>query len=146
MKFAECNICLFRISVNDVLSFLNSRVLTFSILEIFDDPFIDYLFDLVEQTRYMPDDTFNYSVVKLIVSMAQLGPGCKLPTQTLQVALNEEFMVAGLGGEVSPTSQEKNKAEESAEPKNRIIRVMMRRLGSCRTFGENMIFMLNRTS
>ena len=38
--------------------------------EIFDDDFIDYLFDLVEQTRYMQDDTFNYSVIKLIVSQS----------------------------------------------------------------------------
>jgi hypothetical protein len=34
---------------------------------IFDDSFIDYLFDLVEQTRNMQDETFNYSVIKLIV-------------------------------------------------------------------------------
>ena len=36
--------------------------------EIFHDSFIDYLFDLVEQTRHMHDDSFNYSVIKLIVS------------------------------------------------------------------------------
>lgn len=35
--------------------------------EIFSDSFIDFLFDLVEQTRHMQDDTFNYSVIKLIV-------------------------------------------------------------------------------
>ena len=29
---------------------------------------MDYLFDLVEQTRDMEDETFNYSVIKLIVS------------------------------------------------------------------------------
>jgi len=29
---------------------------------------VDYLFDLVEQTRDMEDETFNYSVIKLIVS------------------------------------------------------------------------------
>ena len=34
----------------------------------------------------------------------------------------------------------------SDEPKNRLIRVLMRRLGSSKTFGENMIFMLNRAS
>lgn len=55
-------------------------------------------------------------------------------------------MVAGLGEEESKTNPEKKKAEEPPEPNNRIIRVMMRRLGSCRTFGENMIFMLNRAS
>ena len=35
---------------------------------MFDDNFIDYLFDLVEQTREIQDETFNYSVIKLIVS------------------------------------------------------------------------------
>ncbi|PPQ77944.1 hypothetical protein CVT25_015419 [Psilocybe cyanescens] len=92
-------------------------------LKIFDELFIDHLFDLVEQTKYMHDDTFNYSVIRLII------------------ALNEQFMVAGLGSDGSPIGDKK----EAQEPKNRVIRVMMRRLGSCKTFGENLIFMLNRT-
>lgn len=54
-------------------------------------------------------------------------------------------MVAGLGEEESQTSPGEKK-KEAPEPKNRVIRVMMRRLGTCRTFGENMIFMLNRAS
>ena len=122
------------------------HLLTRSNLEIFDDAFIDYLFDLVEQTRYMHDDTFNYSVIRLIVSIANLCPDYKLPSRGLQVALNEEFMVAGLGEEESKANPEKTKTEEAPEPKNRILRVMMRRLGTCRTFGENMVFMLNRAS
>ena len=36
-------------------------------LEIFDDIFIDHLFDLVEQTRHMHDESLNYSLIKLIV-------------------------------------------------------------------------------
>ncbi|KAF5375633.1 hypothetical protein D9757_008514 [Collybiopsis confluens] len=81
-------------------------------LKIFSDSFLDHLFDLVEQTRHLQDDAFNYSVIKLIA------------------ALNEQFMVAALahGGESS----------------NRVLLVLMRRLGSSKTFGENMIFMLNR--
>ena len=39
---------------------------------IFNDSFIDHLFDLVEQTRGMHDETFNYSVIKLIVSLVAL--------------------------------------------------------------------------
>lgn len=35
--------------------------------EVFEDTFLDKLFDLVEQTRSMHDETFNYSVIKLIV-------------------------------------------------------------------------------
>ena len=95
----------------------------------------------------MHDDTFNYSVIKLIVSVAKLSPRYKSLTRALQVALNEEFMVAGLGlGEEESQAKPGKKTEEAPEPKNRIIRVMMRRLGTCRTFGENMIFMLNRAS
>ena len=37
---------------------------------IFDDEFIDFLFDLVEQTRHMQDETLNYSLIKLIVSVS----------------------------------------------------------------------------
>ncbi|KAF8351957.1 hypothetical protein F5887DRAFT_836240, partial [Amanita rubescens] len=86
-------------------------------LRVFDDNFIDYLFDLVEQTRHMQDETFNYSVIKFIA------------------ALNEQFMVASLNP--AATQQEK-------ESKNRILRVLMLRLNSSKTLGENMIFMLNR--
>lgn len=35
---------------------------------VFGDLFVDHLFDLVEQTRDIEDETFNYSVIKLIVS------------------------------------------------------------------------------
>jgi Protein of unknown function (DUF2013) len=58
-------------------------------------------------------------------------------------------MVAGLGDEESKAHPEKKKAEEVPEPNNRIIQVMMMRrlpVGSCITFGENMVFMLNRAS
>lgn len=40
----------------------------------------------------------------------------------------------------------KDSPAPSAEPRNRVIKVMNRRLGNCKTFGENMIFMLNRAS
>ncbi|KAG6917370.1 hypothetical protein DXG01_002835 [Tephrocybe rancida] len=88
-------------------------------LRIFDNAFIEYLFDLVEQTRHMHDERFNYSVIKLVVS------------------LNEQFMVASLGNEMEQTAP-------GSESKNRVLNVLMHRLGSSKTFGENMIFMLNR--
>jgi len=48
---------------------------------VFDDDFIDQLFDLVEQTRNMQDDTFNYSVIKLIVCfLVELVPSLLLRT------------------------------------------------------------------
>ncbi|OCF37771.1 hypothetical protein I316_00898 [Kwoniella heveanensis BCC8398] len=89
-------------------------------LSIFDDSFIDHLFDLVETTRDMQDERLNYAVIKLIV------------------ALNEQFMVA--------TLPSKHCKMQDTDPKknNRVLVVLMRRLGSSKTFGENMIFMLNR--
>jgi len=58
------------------------------------------------------------------------------------VALNEQFMVALLPANL-PT---KDKDGPGGEPRseNRVVSVLMRRLGSTRTFGENLIFMLNR--
>ncbi|KAF9224851.1 hypothetical protein BS17DRAFT_779137 [Gyrodon lividus] len=93
-------------------------------LRIFSDSFIDHLFELVEQTRLMSDETFNYLVIKLIV------------------ALNEQFMVAGL----SSTAQSQGSQGKAPELRNRVLDVLISRLGSSKTFGENMIFMLNRAS
>lgn len=55
----------------------------------------------------------------------------------VQAALNEQFMVASL----LPGASQHEK-----EQKNRILRVLMRRLNLSKTLGENMIFMLNRAS
>ncbi|KAG2159288.1 uncharacterized protein EDB93DRAFT_1114855 [Suillus bovinus] len=90
-------------------------------LSVFNDQFLDNLFELVEQTRFMPDETLNYSIIKLIV------------------ALNEQFMVACLSNNQQPGSKE-------PELQNRVLTVLISRLGSSKTFGENMIFMLNRAS
>jgi hypothetical protein len=113
----------------------------FSFEEIFDDSFIDYLFDIVEQTRHMQDETFNYSVIKFIVRTV---PYLLFRFLTIsQVSLNEQFMVASLSPDASNLQSPSSDAQ-LPESKNRIIRVLMRRLGSSKTFGENMIFMLNR--
>ena len=107
--------------------------------EIFSDSFIDFLFDLVEQTRHMQDDTFNYSVIKLIVRPCLRCWFSSLIWQ--QVALNEQFMVAGLH-----PHEENNGKHHRTETDNRVLQVLMTRRGTSMTFGENMIFMLNRAS
>ncbi|KAL7413658.1 hypothetical protein BDY24DRAFT_389190 [Mrakia frigida] len=132
-------------------------------LDTFDEAFIDHMFELVERTRLVDDESLNYALIKLIV------------------ALNEQFMVATLAAPSSsststsyqhhhdpPSSQkhqyhhrssrsvDKGKApagsststpvEGAGEAKraNRVLAVLLRRLGASKTFGENMIFMLNR--
>ncbi|KAI0260013.1 hypothetical protein BC834DRAFT_903129 [Gloeopeniophorella convolvens] len=109
------------LSVRLLYEVCRSSKLSIAELKVFDDIFLDRLFDLIEQTRHMQDETFNYSVIKLII------------------ALNEQFMVAELG--VKPTSDRPNTPIIS---QNRVLHVLMRRHGMSQTFGENLIFMLNR--
>lgn len=79
---------------------------------------MNHLFELVEQSRNWIDDAYNYQVIKLIV------------------ALNEQFMVAGL---IDP--------RKSSHPSGNIVMTVLRtRLNASKTFGENLIFMLNRAS
>lgn len=49
-------------------------------------------------------------------------------------------MVAGLDDDSQIIRQ-----KDPPEHRNRVVRVLLRRLGSTKTFGENMIFMLNRS-
>jgi hypothetical protein len=121
----------------------------------FDDQFIDHLFELVETTRDQQDERLNYAVIKLII------------------ALNEQFMVSSLSAkpkavrtdpiesvdrfhDTPPQRGARNHQRahtdsapgqdtgEDVKKHNRVLMVLMRRLGSSKTFGENVIFMLNR--
>ncbi|KAG8754364.1 hypothetical protein FRC14_005155 [Serendipita sp. 396] len=94
-------------------------------LQMFNNNFIESLFDLVELTRNVDDESLNYSVIKLIV------------------ALNEQFMVASSSQTTDPTSGRRKKERTGS---NRIIDVLTRRVNSSKTFGENIIFMLNRAN
>ncbi|CAG8691793.1 2120_t:CDS:2, partial [Racocetra fulgida] len=84
---------------------------------IFDDQFFDYLLNLVENTRDEEDETFNYSVIHLMLS------------------LNEQFMLA-VHGMIDD--------EDNYLNHNTLIRVLSARIGTSKTFGENVIFMFNR--
>lgn len=45
---------------------------------------------------------------------------------------------------VNAPTKDKDGEGDKPQYENRVISVLMRRLGSSRTFGENLIFMLNR--
>lgn len=45
---------------------------------------------------------------------------------------------------VSSLQQNKDDAKDKPKTDNRVIQILMHRLGSSKTFGENLIFMLNR--
>ncbi|CAE6412150.1 unnamed protein product [Rhizoctonia solani] len=109
-------------------------------LKVFDDGFIEHLFETIEDTSVSADETLNYYLIKLIV------------------ALNEQFMVASLvphksskaasDSGRSPQLQTFQQAHQRApsvdRPPNRVLEILMRRLYSSQTFGASIIFMLNR--
>ncbi|KAK4694657.1 hypothetical protein P7C70_g8696, partial [Phenoliferia sp. Uapishka_3] len=104
-------------------------------LAVFSFEFISHLFALVERTRDAEDETFNYSLIKLII------------------ALNEQFMVSSLPAPtpgqgslpppILPTIVGKRKVERDP---NLVLEVLKGREGDSKTFGENIIFILNRSN
>ena len=66
----------------------------------------------------------------------------------VQVALNEQFMVASLHPNTPQPNLNGFAAQQTdsrtPESSNRVLRVLISRVGSSPTFGENLIFMLNR--
>lgn len=61
-----------KMSIGDLSMYIHRLLFTrphLTYTEVFSDHFLDKLFDLVEQTRSMHDETFNYSVIKLIVRL-----------------------------------------------------------------------------
>ncbi|GAA5841335.1 hypothetical protein JCM3766R1_005033 [Sporobolomyces carnicolor] len=105
-------------------------------LSYFTFQFISHLFSLVERTRDAEDETFNYTLIKLLI------------------ALNEQFMVSALpvlppGSQaqlpppILPTNSRKE-VKETRGP-NFVLEVLKEKGDTCKTFGENIIFILNRT-
>ncbi|GAA5999166.1 Ldb17p [Rhodotorula paludigena] len=99
----------------------------------FSFEFVSHLFALVERTRDVTDETFNYTLIKLII------------------ALNEQFMVSTVPAQASgngklpppilPTVMGQTKRERGP---NTVLEVLREKEHESKTFGENIIFILNR--
>jgi Protein of unknown function (DUF2013) len=111
-------------SVRLLYEICRSQRLGMADMKSVDATFVNHLFDLVENSRNWHDDTYNYQVIKLIV------------------ALNEQFMVSG----ISAISSKQIARKSTASASNTVLTVLRTRLNASKTFGENVIFMLNRAS
>ncbi|GAA5913811.1 Ldb17p [Sporobolomyces salmoneus] len=105
-------------------------------LSYFTFPFVSHLFSLVERTRDAEDETFNYTLIKLLI------------------ALNEQFMVSALPvlplgsqAQLPPPILPTNAKKEMKPMRgpNFVLEVLKEKGDTCKTFGENIIFILNRS-
>jgi hypothetical protein len=55
------------------------------------------------------------------------------------------YSSAAIAGYQDTAEKEAREREEQSKRDNRVLSVLMRRLGHSKTFGENIIFMLNRS-
>ncbi|KAF9964440.1 hypothetical protein BGZ70_006457 [Mortierella alpina] len=85
-------------------------------LALADEDFLYYLLDLVERTRDDTDEQLNYGSIKLLL------------------AFNEQYMLNSAAC----------RAASNYTPSNLLLATLSDRPGASCTFGENLIFMLNR--
>ena len=97
--------------------------------EIIEHDYIEYFFGLVEQTKFMHNETFNYSVIKFIVSDISRVSA----SHCIWWFLPDCFKWTIHG-----------RRSESWWDDGGSIETERGRLGSMKSFGENMIFILNR--
>ncbi|KAK3941167.1 hypothetical protein QBC46DRAFT_383388 [Diplogelasinospora grovesii] len=84
-----------------------------------DDNFVIYLFQLIESLSDDVNDPYHYPVIRVLL------------------VLNEQYMVAATSAAVDPLSP-------SAPLTNRVVKMLSIHGPSYRTFGENIILLLNR--
>ncbi|KAG0215269.1 hypothetical protein BGX28_000488 [Mortierella sp. GBA30] len=85
-------------------------------LALADEDYLHYLLDLVERTRTDVDEELNYGAIKLLLTF------------------NEQYML----------NMAACRAASNYTPSNPLLTVLSDRPGVSCTFGENLIFMLNR--
>ncbi|KAG0338076.1 hypothetical protein BG000_004584 [Podila horticola] len=88
---------------------------------LLDEPFLHYLLDLVERTRTDADENLNYGAIKLLLTF------------------NEQFML-----NMSNRADYTPSGAKTTYSGNSLLTVLTDRPGASCTFGENLIFILNR--
>jgi hypothetical protein len=107
-------------------------------LALVDDEFVHYLFRLIEDVSDDVHDPYHYPTIRVLVSIPlPFYAHCVLTWQ--QLVLNEQYMLAST-----------DSAADAPDPStptpltNRIVKCLSLHGPSFRTFGENIILLLNR--
>ena len=109
-------------------------------VDAIDDEFVKYLFQLVEEEpEDVEDDPFHYPVIRMLVCL-QIFTGLFQHRLTFyQLVLNEQYMLH------PPTTTPTHKSIEDG-PTNKVIKILCYHGTTYRTFGENIILLINRES
>ncbi|KAG7284115.1 hypothetical protein NEMBOFW57_010476 [Staphylotrichum longicolle] len=102
-----------------------------------DDSFVMYLFQLIEALSDDAGDPYHYPVIRVLVCLLTVSCGDILANGVQQLVLNEQYMVASTSAAVDPSSP-------TVPVTNRVVKVLSVHGPSFRTFGENIILLLNR--
>ena len=106
---------------------------------LIEDDFIIYMFDIIEGLSDDVNDPYHYPVIRVLVRNYYIH-GLQSQTLTIgkQLVLNEQYMVFAHDPNPgqSPTTQLTNK----------VIKTLSLYGSACKTFGENIILLLNRES
>ncbi|KAF9284786.1 hypothetical protein BGZ68_004435 [Mortierella alpina] len=106
------------LAVNLMYEMCRVQMLRESDLALVDETFLNYLLDFVERTRADAAEFLNYGIIKLLL------------------VFNEQFMLN--------RAHYTQAGPQLAYSGNPLLSVLMDRPGASCTFGENLIFMLNR--
>lgn len=110
---------LYRMLLELLFEMARIQKLTREDMAVIDDAFILYLFQLIEQLSDDADDPYHYPVIRVLL------------------VLNEQYMCLANAPEVP---------DSPGQLTNRILKILSMHGPSYRTFGENLILLLNRES
>lgn len=101
-----------------------------------EDSFVLYLFQVIEGLSNDVNDPYHYPVIRVLASSSKAYT-C-LATNAAQLVLNEQYMVC----KHDPTTP----GSAASSITNRVIKTLSIYGGAYKTFGENIILLLNRES
>ncbi|KAH0542084.1 hypothetical protein FGG08_003464 [Glutinoglossum americanum] len=111
---------LYRITLDLLYEMSRIQRLPLEDLRLIDDAFITYLFGIIEELSNDSSDPYHYPVIRVLL------------------VLNEQYMLA---------AHDPNNGESMGQPlTNKVIKVLSIRGSAYKTFGENIILLLNRES
>ena len=107
--------------------------------EAVDDAFVVSLLDIIEGVSDDVEDPYHYPVIRVLVRRARVS-ACAAFAHRVQLVLNEQYLVA------STTVPARQHAAHSPVLTNRVIKVLATHSTPYKTFGCNLILLLNRES